>query len=156
MKKIEFTYCGHFEYRGYIVNEVYVPMPRRQHGAVVSNEDGSFTAFLDPADSYEMQLEGIKHELDDHLQGHDLEDIRNKDANQLEMAAHHQKERLAEYARQIEEERKRQEEEQEKKEAEKRKKRLRRMWAKEKRAMELERRELEGVYYLLHGHNPPF
>lgn len=147
MKKIEFTYCGHFEYKGHTVNEVYAPMPRRQHGAVVSNEDDTFTAFIDPNDSYEAQLEGIKHELDDHLEHRDFDNIKDKNANTLEMDAHHvQTQRLAEYAKELEIKKK-------EKEEKKRRQRMKRWWAEEQRYMRKRREEAESFYIMTHGYD---
>ena len=84
----DFVIANYFEYEGYIVNEVYAPMPRRQHGAIVPNEDGSFTTFIDPNDSYEMQMEGILHELDEHIKHRQFDNTEDKTADQLEADAH--------------------------------------------------------------------
>lgn len=85
----EFRLAQTIEYRGYIVNEVFAPLPPGSHGSVVWNEDDSFTAFIDPNDSYDAQKDGILHELDEHINGRHFDNIQDKDANKLEMVAHH-------------------------------------------------------------------
>ena len=87
---IEFQIVGHFEYKGYTIIEVYAPLSGNLHGSIVPNEDGTFTAFIDPRDSYETQHNGLLHELDEHLDKQKaFDNIEMKDANKLEMGAHH-------------------------------------------------------------------
>lgn len=52
--------------------------------AVTINEDGSYSVFLDPALSYEMQHEKYEHALR-HIQNHDFE---KENVQEIEVQAH--------------------------------------------------------------------
>lgn len=52
--------------------------------AVTQNEDGSYSVFLDPALSYEMQHEKYEHALR-HIQNHDFE---KENVQEIEAQAH--------------------------------------------------------------------
>ncbi len=77
------------EYEGYIINIVYLNLPSGSHGNSVPNEDGSFTMFLDPRDTLEMQEYGFQHEFEDHIKSKHFDNIEDKNADKLEAEAHH-------------------------------------------------------------------
>lgn len=76
------------EYEGYSINIIYIDLPPGSHGNSVPNEDGSFTMFLDPRDSEEMQMYGFHHEFDSHIKQKHFDNIQDKNADHLEAEAH--------------------------------------------------------------------
>lgn len=62
-------------------------LPRGSHGVSKLNSDGSFTIFLNPNDSREMQQHGFIHEIE-HIANGDFDNIQDKDVQVLEMYAH--------------------------------------------------------------------
>lgn len=62
-------------------------LPRRSHGVSKLNSDGSFTIFLNPNDTQEMQRHGFIHEIE-HIMNGDFDNIQDKDVQVLEMYAH--------------------------------------------------------------------
>lgn len=83
------------EYEGYIINIVYINLPPGSHGNSVPNPDGSFTIFLDPRDSVEMQEYGFLHEYFRHIKSKHFDNTEDKNANQLELEAHFITQRMA-------------------------------------------------------------
>ena len=73
---------------GFQINIVYLSLPRGSHGNTVLNSDGSFTVFLDPRDSKDMQEYGFEHEFDEHIKHCDFDNIEDKNADELEATAH--------------------------------------------------------------------
>ena len=73
---------------GFQINIVYLPLPRGSHGNTVKNADGTFTIFLDPNDSIEMQEYGFHHEFEAHIKGCDFDNIGDKNADEIEAKAH--------------------------------------------------------------------
>ena len=72
---------------GDYINVQFVQFPAGIHGASTVNEDNGFTIFLDPRDSYEMQIETYYHEMGHILDG-DFENISEKTASNAENNAH--------------------------------------------------------------------
>lgn len=70
------------------INVQFIKMPGGMHGASVSNEDGSFTVFLDPNDPDEVQLDALRHELR-HIENGDFDNIQDKHVQILEAYAHY-------------------------------------------------------------------
>lgn len=70
-----------------IINLQYIYMPPGMHGATTKNDDGSYTVFLDPRDSCEMQKRGYLHELE-HIDRGDLDNRQEKNIGQIEKAVH--------------------------------------------------------------------
>lgn len=75
-------------YDGYYLNIQYVPLPPGSHGASTPNPDGSYTVFLDPNDSTEMQAYGFWKELDGQIKKGHYDNIQDKEADQVELEAH--------------------------------------------------------------------
>jgi hypothetical protein len=69
------------------INVQFVQFPPGIHGASTVNEDNGFTIFIDPRDSYEMQLETYNHEME-HIRNGDFYDIEMKTARSAENRAH--------------------------------------------------------------------
>ena len=70
-----------------IINIQFYNMPPGMHGAATKNEDGSFTIFLDPRDSYAQQMKGYAHELE-HIRRGDLDNRCEKNIGLIERSAH--------------------------------------------------------------------
>lgn len=62
-------------------------LPSGSHGVSKLNPDGSFTIFLNPNDTHEMQQHGFIHEIE-HIANGDFDNIQDKDVQVLEMYAH--------------------------------------------------------------------
>ena len=69
------------------INVIYMNLPRGSHGASTCNEDGSFTVFLDPRDSHDMQKHGFFHEVG-HIENGDFDEIWDKSVGLIEENAH--------------------------------------------------------------------
>ncbi len=76
------------EYKSYILNVQYQHLPPGSHGASLPNPDGSFTIFLDPNDSSDMQSYGFWKEVHGQIEKCHYDNIQDKDANQVELEAH--------------------------------------------------------------------
>lgn len=71
------------------INVVYVTLPRGSHGSCCKNEEpDSYTIFLDPNDSRDMQMYGYTHELE-HIVNGDFENIEDKHVQTIERLAHY-------------------------------------------------------------------
>lgn len=69
------------------INVIYMNLPRGSHGASTVNDDGSFTVFLDPRDSNDMQRHGFVHEIRHIVRG-DFDNIYDKNVGDIETNAH--------------------------------------------------------------------
>ena len=58
--------------------------PAGFHGMVVKNDDGFYTILLDPNDTYERQLQTVRHELEHILN----DDFSKSDIQLIEAEAH--------------------------------------------------------------------
>ena len=69
------------------INVQFVQLPPGIHGASTVNEDNGYTIFIDPRDSYEMQMETYHHEMK-HIRNGDFDNIAEKHARDVEKAVH--------------------------------------------------------------------
>lgn len=76
------------EYKDYIFNVQYQHLPPGSHGASLPNADGSFTIFVDPNDSSDMQSYGFWKEVHGQIEKCHYDNIQDKNANVVELEAH--------------------------------------------------------------------
>jgi len=69
------------------INVIFMNLPRGSHGASTVNDDGSYTIFIDPRDSNEMQRYGYNHEVGHIIRG-DFDEIWDKSVELVETNAH--------------------------------------------------------------------
>lgn len=71
----------------YDINVQFMALPPGVHGASVINEDSSYTIFVDPNDSDEVQMAGYAHEMR-HISNGDFFNVADKQAAVLETRNH--------------------------------------------------------------------